>query len=206
MGAMEKTVHQLYGIENVPDVPVHGRTDQSILQELFGAIEVKHDGSFEQFNQQYCSNLPDALRERNGRLLPGVRQVLDQLADLKHVALGLLTGNLQRAAEIKLQHVGIDHYFSFGGYGDHHADRNDVASTAIKEAREAIGDRFSAEHVWVIGDTPNDIRCARHISAKVLAVETGGGSTELLAAATPDLQISDLTRADDWCQSLTPPL
>ena len=202
MGAMETTVEQLFGINEVPELSMHGRTDNSILHELFAAIGVEHDGTFDQFNQQYCLNLPSSLNDRNARLLPGVEPLLEELAGLENVELGLLAGNLKQAAEIKIRHVGIEHYFSFGGYGDLHADRNDVAVEAVKNAREALGDRFSAQHVWVIGDTANDIRCARHVGAKVMAVETGGATPESLRAADPDLQIRDLTEANAWCSQM----
>ena len=107
MGAMETTVEQLFGISKVPDMSMHGRTDNSILHELFAAIDVEHDGTFDQFNQQYCLNLPRSLKDRNARLLPGVESLLEELAGLENVELGLLTGNLKQAAEIKLRHVGI---------------------------------------------------------------------------------------------------
>ena len=148
-------------------------------------------------------NLPQSLKDRNARLLPGVETLLEHLASLENVELGLLTGNLKEAAQIKLQNVGIDHYFSFGGYGDSHADRNDVAVAAVENARDTIAS-FSSDHVWVIGDTANDIRCARHVGAKVLAVETGGVSAESLRAADPDLQMRDLAAPQDWISKLTP--
>ena len=201
-GAMATTVDQLFGFTEFPEISMHGRTDKSILHELFAAIDVAHDGTFEEFNQQYLLNLPQSLEDRNARLLPGVKDLLGELAGLEHIELGLLTGNLKQAAEIKLRHVGIDHFFSFGGYGDLHADRNDVAVEAVENARGTIGDRFSPEHVWVIGDTANDIRCARHVGAKVIAVETGGVSANSLAEASPDLQLSDLTDAGQWLNQL----
>ena len=201
-GAMEFTVNQLFGIDSIPDIPMHGRTDKSILHELFASIEVEHDGKVDQFIERYLENLPRSLKDRDARLLPGVEPLLEELAGLKNVELGLLTGNLRRAAEIKLQNAGIDHYFSFGGYGDDHADRNNVAEQAVRDARAVIGDRFDSDYLWVIGDTPNDIRCARHINASVIAVGTGGGCEDSLRLAAPDLLISDLTDTQSWLQGI----
>ena len=198
MAAMEKTVSTLFGIPSVPDISVHGRTDHSIVRELFDAISVKHDGNFDEFNQAYCSHLPEFLENRQARLLPGVIETLDRLSSDSKIELGLLTGNLRRAAEIKLEHAGIDHYFSFGGYGDDYADRNDVAAAAIESAQETLGGRFCSDHVWVVGDTPNDVRCGRYVNARVLAVETGGVSSKTLAESKPDLQLPDLTQRQRW--------
>ena len=198
MGAMEKTARQLYGVDNVPDVPVHGRTDQAILHELFEAIEVPHDGTFDEFNEQYCKNLSETLKTRNGRLLPGVLSLLEHLSERENVAMGVLTGNLEKAAEIKLRHIGVDHFFNFGGYGDQHHDRNDVAAEAVDSAKTYLQEKFEPQRAWVIGDTPNDVRCGRHINAKVVAVQTGGCSAEELADSSPDFQFADLTQVDAW--------
>ena len=198
MGAMEKTARQLYGVDAVPDIPVHGRTDKAILHELFEAIAVPHNGTFDEFNEQYCRHLSETLKTRNGRLLPGVLSLLERLHECENVSLGVLTGNLKKAADIKLRHVGVDHFFHFGGYGDLHHDRNDVAAEALSKAQDFLQAQFDPQRTWVIGDTPNDVRCGRHIDAKVVAVQTGGSSAAELSKAAPDFQFADLTSVDAW--------
>jgi phosphoglycolate phosphatase-like HAD superfamily hydrolase len=109
------------------------------------------------------------------------------------VAVGLLTGNLRQGARMKLVHYQLDHHFSFGGYGDEHLDRNQVAETALEAARRHLDSRCGAPNIWVIGDTPLDIRCARWIRARVLAVATGSHPREELADHRPDVLLDDLS-------------
>jgi len=200
--AMAVTAKELFGVDEIAPLKVHGRCDRGILAELFQSLDVSYDRHHEEFCRRYYQNLPGSLIKNQGRLLPGVRKLLETLHAQSNVALGILTGNLQKAAEIKLKHVGVDQYFSFGGFGDEFADRNDVAAQAVQSAKITIKNRFSKEHIWVIGDTPNDIRCARSIGAKVLAVETGGGCSQSLSNAKPDLLCKDLSDCGMWLKSL----
>jgi len=200
--AMAETAKELFGVSEIGPLNVHGRCDRGILAELFQELGVSYEQHHEEFCRRYYQILPAQLVKNEGRLLPGVETLLATFQSQDNIALGILTGNLQRAAEIKLKHVGVDQYFSFGGYGDQFADRNDVAAQAVQSAKNAIGDRFSSDQVWVIGDTPNDIRCARSIDAKVLAVKTGGGSANKLSSAAPDLLLDDLTDCEQWIGSL----
>lgn len=200
--AMAETAKELFGVEEIGPLNVHGRCDRGILAELFQGLGVSYEQHHEEFSQRYYQNLPASLIRNQGRLLPGVKSLLETLHTQDNIALGILTGNLQRAAEIKLKHVGVEQYFSFGGYGDQFADRNDVASQAVQSAKFTIKEVFSSDKMWVIGDTPNDIRCARSIGAKVLAVETGGGSPEELSNAEPDLLLPDLSDCGIWLKSL----
>lgn len=202
--AMAETAKELFGVEEISPLNVHGRCDRGILAELFQGLGVSYEQHHEEFCRRYYENLPASLNKNRGRLLPGVKSLLETLHGHDNIALGILTGNLQRAAEIKLQHVAVDQYFSFGGYGDQFADRNDVAAQAVQSAKEAIGPKFSSDRVWVVGDTPNDIRCARSIGAKVLAVETGGGLSGDLSRADPDMLMTDLSNCERWLSSLKP--
>lgn len=202
MGAMGQAIVEHYGHENVPEVRVHGCTDRGIITELFNQLGIDLDADHSGFFHTYCDLLKTALKTRQGEVLPGVVEVLEQLNSNPNVALGILTGNGKRAAEIKLDHFELREFFLFGGYGDDHSDRNDVAAKAFDAAASFLGDRFDPQKLWVIGDTVNDIRCGRSIGAKVFAVETGGDSGELLAEKRPDLLMSDLSNVTAWISSM----
>ena len=118
------------------------------------------------------------------------------------VTLGLLTGNVRAGARVKLGHFGLFEHFAFGGFGDLHFDRDDVAREALVEARTNLGAQLAPEHVWVIGDTPLDVRCARAIGAKVLAVATGVHSLEQLKEAEADLTLADLSDPSSFLERL----
>ena len=86
---------------------------------------------------------------------------------------------------MKLEHYELMHHFSFGGYGDRHVDRNGVAEEALAASREHVDGDVDPEQVWVVGDTPLDISCARAIGAKVVAVATGWHDRQRLEDAAP---------------------
>jgi phosphoglycolate phosphatase-like HAD superfamily hydrolase len=106
--------------------------------------------------------------------------------------MGLLTGNFQAGAQIKLGHYRLHQFFPFGGFGDRHLCRNAVAQEAAQAARGHLGPPNGACDFWVIGDTPLDIRCARAIGARAVAVATGWHTLEQLAAEQPDDLLPDL--------------
>ena len=107
--------------------------------------------------------------------------------------IGLLTGNVRDGARLKLSHYELFDYFSLGGYGDHHFDRDDVARESLSAVREHLNGHLSLDDIWVIGDTPLDVRCARAIGVRVAVVATGWHSAEELRAAEPDIFLPDLT-------------
>src|SRR5207302_7838486 len=128
-----------------------------------------------------------------GRVLPGIADLLAHLRQRDQVAVGLLTGNVRAGAQVKLGHFGLFEHFSFGGFGDHHFDRDDVAREALAAVRAHVHPEVTPDRIWVIGDTPLDVRCARAIGANVLAVATGTHTLAELAAAAPDLVLKDLS-------------
>ncbi len=191
--AITAAMERLFGVGSLPHVELHGRTDNGILSDVFDAQSLSYDQHRERFDQTYWELLPEILKQCSGEILPGVIDLLDLLSQDSNVALGILTGNSKRAAKIKLEHFGLDGYFHFGGYGDHHSNRNDVARLARESAESFLGERFASEQLWVVGDTVNDILCARSIGSRVVAVETGGCDSETLKSAQPDLQLGSLT-------------
>ncbi|HVJ81985.1 MAG TPA: HAD family hydrolase [Planctomycetia bacterium] len=173
-------------------VPFSGRTDRAIARDLFRAHDIPEtEENWRAFRGRYLERLSTALTECKGKVLPGIERLLGRLERETDVLVGLLTGNLSEGAGIKLGHYGLQDRFAFGGFGDERFERNDVAAAALAAAR-AKGGREPTT-VWVVGDTPHDVTCARHIGAKVAAVATGLFSTTELAAENPDLVLADFS-------------
>ena len=110
----------------------------------------------------------------------------------KPPVLGLLTGNIQLGAEIKLRHFDLWKEFETGAFADDNEDRDLIAAAARERGRRILGKDLRDEEILVIGDTPFDIRCGRAINAKVLAVATGGATLEELKKHSPDWAVKDL--------------
>ena len=202
MKAVHEVLVEMFGPVTESKLMVHGRTDHGIMTDVFTGIGRDYQQHRDAFDQLYWSKLPEVLANSGGELLPGVSQLLERVSAEPDVALGILTGNARAAADIKLKNFGIQQYFSFGGYGDHHSDRNQVAGLAVEQARLSLKDSFDSDKVWVIGDTVNDIVCARSIGAKVIAVETGGGTREQLLLAEPDVVFADLANCSDFLTAI----
>lgn len=201
--AFAETFLDLFGIEELSkEVPFAGRSDRGIAGGFFRAHGLDDSqANWDRFRDGYVERLGRHVRERDGGLLPGVPALIDRVEALGDVDIGLLTGNIRRAAEVKLGHYGLWDRFEFGGFGDDHPDRNDIAAAALAAARRRRRERSAAERdveekIVVIGDTPNDVRCARAIGAWAVAVPTGPTPVEDLIAAQPDLLVETLEQAD----------
>jgi phosphoglycolate phosphatase len=130
----------------------------------------------------YEDRLPAALGRRSGRVLPNVREILEALRSDPRALSLLLTGNTRRGGQVKLKHYGLDGFLGDGGFSDGAADRSAIARVALKRAR-ALGARDDDGSVFVVGDTPHDVRCAASIHARPIAVATGAYGTDALAAS-----------------------
>lgn len=190
--ALEGALTEDFGIELRAQVPYSGRTDRAIVRELLDAHDIPNTpANVDKIFTGYLKRLPEKLRTHRGRVLPGVEDLLIKLRQRPDVALGLLTGNVRAGAQAKLGYFGLFDHFPFGGFGDHHFDRDDVAREALNDVHRHLGKPVSCEQIWVIGDTPLDVRCARAIGARVIAVATGIHTLEDLAATSPDLLLAD---------------
>lgn len=178
-----------------------GRTDRSIIRDLLahGRVDVTEE-NIATLIAAYLAELPGQLNQPGTGALPGVTESLEFIASHPKASQGLLTGNLREGAYKKLSAYGLDHYFSFGGFGDLHMERDDVARDALRAAQE-FGLK-EVQDVWVIGDTPNDIKCARAIDAKVIAVATGTYSRDELSKYQPDILFDDFSQFSDLIETL----
>ncbi len=180
-----------------------GRTDRAIVQELFQQHDIEpSDANWSVYLSAYLEILPQALAACSGRVLSGIPELLQHLGQRDDVAVGLLTGNSHPGAQHKLLHYQINHHFTFGGFGDEHTDRDDVARLALREVHLHFDGQIAEEQIYVIGDTPSDVRCARAIGARAVAVATGSHSVEELLECSPDLLIKDFSDLNPLLQFL----
>ena len=198
-GAGEKAFGRVFasefGIANgTARVNFAGRTDFGIVSEVLRRHHIEPSAeNLQRFFDAYVFLLEHFLHQLNGGLPPGVTEWLRDLqTHPRHPVLGLLTGNIRLGAEIKLRHFGLWEVFQTGGFADDGIDRNHVAVAARKRGEALLGSKLRDEEVLVIGDTPLDISCGRHIGAKVLAVATGGFRQPLLQEHKPDWAVIDL--------------
>jgi phosphoglycolate phosphatase-like HAD superfamily hydrolase len=193
--AMEAALAAEFGLPAVSDgVPFAGRTDRAIARDLFRMHGIEEStATWRRFLASYLRLLPSCLAAHKGQVLPGIAALLDCLRQHGKIAVGLLTGNVRDGASLKLGHYGLDHHFAFGGYGDHYFSREEVAREALAAVRKHLQSHVASEQIWVIGDTPLDVRCARSIGARAVGVATGWHSPDVLAAEQPDLLLTDFS-------------
>ncbi|MCA1658802.1 MAG: HAD hydrolase-like protein, partial [Verrucomicrobiaceae bacterium] len=184
-------------------VEIAGRTDVGIAHQILAKYNAPvTDESVHSLLDLYVQLLPDELPRGKGRILPGVLELLQWSAQQPTLSLGLLTGNLERGARLKLEHYGLWHFFLFGAFADDHHDRNELGSFALSRAIEKTGLNFAGSQVDVIGDTGHDVACGKAFGARTIAVATGSWSREQLAEYRPDFLFDDLSNVDEVRQTL----
>jgi phosphoglycolate phosphatase-like HAD superfamily hydrolase len=197
--------HKFGVIDDLAGVEVAGRTDTGIVHQILRkqSMAVTEENTAT-FLEHYLEFLAVELPQRQGRLLPGIAELLSRLQARPKNVLALLTGNLRRGAQLKLAHYGIWDFFEFGAFADDHHDRNHLGPFAQERAREAHSMEFAAANIDVIGDTPHDIACGKAIGARTIAVATGSFSRDQLSAHQPDFVLADFSDVEkvmakfDW--------
>ncbi len=191
------------------EMKVSGMTDLQIVSEA-----LRPEG----FTHEHIRERIDHLRERymeemhkatsNGaeffQVLPGVREVLQAVAYHPRYQSALLTGNIEPAAYLKMELVGLSEFFPLpGAFGDESHDRRDLPALAAERIRNQLKLDLQPYQFIVIGDTPNDIACAHHFGARALAVGTGRlYTTEDLIKCGPDAFIPNLSNLEVVMQTL----
>jgi phosphoglycolate phosphatase-like HAD superfamily hydrolase len=203
-GAIGRATAERFGGDgSLEDVEIAGRTDLAIAHQILekhGAPVTAENAH--SFLDIYLRWLAEELPRREGRVLPGVLELLERLAKQPNTTLGLLTGNLERGAQLKLEHYDLWRFFTFGAFADDHHDRNELGAFALSRALEGTGISFSGTQVDVIGDTGHDIACGQAFGARTIAVATGSWSREQLAEHRPDFLFDDLSNVDEVIKTL----
>jgi phosphoglycolate phosphatase-like HAD superfamily hydrolase len=229
--AMNDAFYEVFGVQGAFEhVPMPGRTDGAILADAFtravrqsqivaGALSAfgmrPVDGAIARYKAAYFRLFAEEIhkpvpvdpgrptRRRFKGVLPGVREALDALDRRPDVFLGLLTGNYEHGARIKLEYFDLWRYFRCGAYGDDSLDRHALVPIAVARSRQAGCPPVEPRDVVIIGDTPLDVACARESGVSCVAVATGGYGADTLRGAGADTVFESLSDTDAVVQALT---
>jgi phosphoglycolate phosphatase len=197
---MARAFEELFGIADAfGRIPMPGRTDSWLLARALDAHRIPADEPrVARFRDVYLRWLaheldqPPPASARKG-ILPGVRELLDALAQRPELHLALLTGNYEPAARLKLQHFDLWHYFASGAFGDHSTDRNHLLAEALRRVAAESGRRVTPRASIVIGDTPHDVAVAKAGGARSIGVASGSHTVDQLRETGADDVFEDLT-------------
>lgn len=193
--ALNSAFEEIFSIGNAfRTISMAGKTDLQILTEGLKRHNIESsNGVVPEFFESYISHLRKTIDAKEGHVKAGIREALAELGKSEDFVLGLLTGNIEQGAMIKLEAFDLDRHFEIGAYGDDDADRNRLLPIAREKLRKSRALDIDYRDCIVIGDTPRDIECARPYGAYSIAVATGPYSYAVLAEAGADAVFADLS-------------
>lgn len=196
LAAMRAAHAQVYGVTVAFNgLPTDGQTELHLAYALLGRAGLSREQVREglpAFWRAYAGELERTLRPERITVFPGVRELLERLAGRADALVGLLTGNIEPIARLKLEAAGLAG-FACGAFGQHHERRDELPALALEAAERLSGSRFSGRAVTIVGDTPHDVTCGRHLDVNAVAVATGKFGLAELAAHAPHHLFADLS-------------
>ncbi len=165
------------------------------LAERLGTSDDTIDRRLDECIARYVELIGREIAAGEVETLPGIKELVTALAADRRAVLGLLTGNVEEGARIKLHPTGLYPLFKVGAFGSDSALRHELPAVAVARAEELTGRRYAGKEIVVIGDTPADIECGAGLGVKAIAVATGKHSLDELAAHAPDHLFADCS---DW--------
>lgn len=156
-----------------------GMTDAGLFRRALSEKGLRNDeAKIAALADLYHDYLEANLAEKPALVLPGAIELVRQFASQSEIHLGLLTGNTRRGSELKL--ASLMQHFGLGFYGDDHVVRTELGVFARRQITAEFGAHVK---ITIIGDTPNDIACARAAWAECIAVATGAYTADELQGA-----------------------
>jgi phosphoglycolate phosphatase len=206
--ALTNALVQTFGTAGAVDTyDFRGKTDQRIVLDLMQAagvperdIRVRLHTCFDAYVRELDMLVGDGERVQ---LMPGIADVVRELAARDDALVGLLTGNIEMGARVKLRSTGLWPLFRVGAFGSDDIDRRRLPAVACERARAMLGHAVPFERVVIIGDTPLDVDCARACGAVAVAVATGHHASHELSACAPDLLFTDFSDVPGAVAALT---
>jgi phosphoglycolate phosphatase len=192
--ALNLAMKELFAIENgFQGISMAGKTDPLIMREGLAKHGVPANGNLEAVIEAYLRHLQKEVQNDRKKLKPGIYDSLEKLQTMTGFVLGLLTGNLEKGARIKLEPFRLNSYFPSGAFGSDNEDRNMLLPVAVQRFQKFVQETILIEECVVIGDTPRDVECARIYGARCFAVATGPYSADILKEAGADYVAEDLS-------------
>jgi phosphoglycolate phosphatase-like HAD superfamily hydrolase len=180
-------------------ISMAGKTDTQIMKEGLMKHGISFNSNLDSVINTYLMHLQKEINNERRHIKPGIYELLGRLSLLKDVKLGLLTGNLEPGARIKLQPFKLNNYFPTGAFGSDDEDRDRLLPIAIKRFEKICQRKIDITECIVIGDTPRDVNCAKINGAMCIGVATGPYSIAELVRAGADYVFRDLS---DHCNFL----
>ncbi|HEU5253133.1 MAG TPA: HAD family hydrolase [Solirubrobacterales bacterium] len=193
--AWQRAFRELYEVEaNIEEHTHAGMTDPEIAEIVFREV-LGRDGSDVERAEAigcYLGHLAEAVTESDGYfVIEGIEELLPRLVE-DGVLLGLVTGNIESAAHIKLARGDLNRYFAFGGYGSDSRSRTELTKKALERGGEVAGRPLDREQTIAVGDTPRDVKAGHGAGIRVVGVATGSYSVGELADAGADWAIENV--------------
>ena len=206
--ALGRALEMVYGTTGpIERYDFRGKTDPRIVWDLMtaagldeAAIQAKQATCFEAYVAELDALIGDGARVK---IMPGVAEMVKALSVRDDAVVGLLTGNIEAGARVKLRPTGLWPLFRLGAFGSDAMDRRALPGIACERAHRIAGHAFDFAQVTIIGDTPLDVDCARACGAVAVAVATGFHPAEDLQACAPDLFFADFSDVPAALAALT---
>jgi phosphoglycolate phosphatase len=193
--AWQRAFRELHGVD--ADIREHthaGMTDPEIAEIVFREV-IGRDGEEAERAEAiaaYLSHLEDAVNGSSGyRVMPGIEALLPRLVE-QGVLLGIVTGNIESAAHIKLARADLNRFFAFGGYGSDSRDRTELTRKALERGGTVSGSSVDRATAVAVGDTPRDVKAGHGAGIRVVGVATGDYTVEELEAAGADWALENV--------------
>jgi phosphoglycolate phosphatase len=194
--AMNRVFEELYGYANVMEgITLSGRTDDKIMMDAYAKAGIEFSrAELDRFKERYFEIIKlEMLVDHNGkRIMPGVAQLLPELQKRDDIYLALLTGNWEQGGRTKIGYFGLDHFFPFGAFSDDSAERTELVPIAVRRFQEIFSLSPDPREVYIIGDTPADVQCAKPHGVVSVAVAAASHTVEDLQPFEPDVLLADL--------------
>jgi len=192
--SLDFALKDLFSIEDgFHGISMAGKTDTQIIKEGLMKYCILTNGTIDTVIETYLKYLKKEINNDRKHVKPGIYEVLEELKPLHDLGLGLLTGNLEQGARIKLEPFKLNEYFPSGAFGSDDEDRNNLLPIAVRRFEELFQRSIEIDSCVIVGDTPRDVECAHIYGALCIGVATGPYSFDDLVEAGADYVVHDLS-------------